>query len=143
VLNTEVEGTAPRVVSSEPWSARGATVIVDVDLDVATAPQLERHIIELVEDGHRHLVIDLAAATFLDSTAMRSLVTTIAPLRDDPSTAVVLAGAHGIVDRALTVSGIGQMFTAFDTRRAAIECLAGRAPALQGGWRSVARRPTA
>ena len=142
MLNTDIEGTAPPVVSSESWSAHGATVIVDGDLDVATAPQLELQIAELVDDGNLHLVIDLADATFLDSTAMRSLVTAIAPLRDDPSTAVVLAGANGIVDRALTVSGIGQMFTAFATRGAAIECLTRPAGPLQDGWRSVVRRPT-
>ena len=58
MLNTGVERIAPPRVSS-----------------VETAPQLERHIAELVGDGHRHLVIDLADATFIDSTAMRALVT--------------------------------------------------------------------
>ena len=69
-------------------------------------------------------MIDLAAATFLDSTAMRTLVTSIAPLREDAAAAVVLAGVQGIVERALTISGIGQMFTVFDTRSAAVDCLA-------------------
>ena len=32
------------MVSSEPWSADGAVVIVDGDLDVETAPQLEEQI---------------------------------------------------------------------------------------------------
>ena len=139
--NTGVEGTAPRVVSSEPLSADGAVVIVDGDLDVETAPQLDEQVSALIGDGHRRLVIDLAAATFLDSTAMRTLVTSIAPLRDDATAAVVLAGVHGIAERALTISGIGQMFTVFDTRTAAVDCLADAARPLRDGWRAVVSRP--
>lgn len=139
--NTGVEGTAPRVVSSEPLSADGAVVIVDGDLDVETAPQLDEQVSSLIGDGHRRLVIDLAAATFLDSTAMRTLVTSIAPLRDDATAAVVLAGVHGIAERALTISGIGQMFTVFDTRSAAADCLADAARPLRDGWRAVVSRP--
>jgi anti-sigma B factor antagonist len=140
VLNTEAEGTAPRVVSSEPSSAGGAVVIVDGDLDAETASQLDEQIAALIGDGHRRLVIDLAGATFLDSTAMRTLVTSIAPLREDATAAVALAGVHGIIERALTVSGIGQMFTAFETRSDAAEWLATAQP-LQDGWRSVVSRP--
>ena len=44
MTNTEVEGTSPPVVSSEPWSADCAVVIVEGDLDVETAPQLEEQI---------------------------------------------------------------------------------------------------
>ncbi len=141
MLNTDVEGSAPRVVSTEPVSAEGAVVIVDGDLDIQTAPQLEQQVAGLIKDGHRRLVVDLAEATFLDSTAMRALVTTIAPLRDDPAAAVVLAGAGGIVERALTVSGISQMFISFDTRSAAIEGLADTTRPLQDGWRAVVRHP--
>jgi anti-anti-sigma factor len=140
-MNTEVEGTSPPVVSSEPWSADCAVVIVDGDLDVETAPQLEEQINRLIGDGHRHLVIDLADATFLDSTALRTLVTSIAPLREDAGAAVVLAGVQGIVERALVVSGIGPTFTALDTRPAAVAGLAESDRPLLDGWRAVGRRP--
>jgi anti-anti-sigma factor len=142
VLNIEVEGPAPRVVSSEVVSADGAVVIVDGELDIETAPQLGRQIGELIGDGHRHLVIDLSGAAFLDSTAMRTLVTTIAPLREDATAGVVLAGVHGAVQRALAVSGIGELFTAFDTRNEALEGMNVTAPSLREGWRTVVPRRT-
>ena len=46
---------------------------------------------------------------------MGTLLYWIKQIRDDPDAAVVLVGAHGIVERALTSSNIGAMFSTFDT----------------------------
>lgn len=129
----------PRVVTSEPFSEHGAAIVVDGDLDLEFADQLESEIAAMIADRHRHLVIDLSAASFLDSMAMGSLLLAIAPLQDDPDAAVVLAGVHGMVDRSLAVSGIGAMFAAFSTRDAAI-AVVDRAADLEQGWRAVRRR---
>ena len=133
-------GRSPRVVSIETFDERGVTIVIDGDVDLDTAPQLDAAISQTVTDGHRHFVIDLSAATFLDSTAMRTLLYAINPLHGDPDAAVVLAGAHGIVERSLAVSGVGEMFTMFDTREAAISSLAGTSESLRHAWRDVRRR---
>ena len=54
-----------------------------------------------ISDGHRHLVIDLTAATFLDCASVATLLRAVAPLRHEPDAAIVLAGATGIVKRLL------------------------------------------
>jgi anti-anti-sigma factor len=140
VLDGQLAVRTPRVVSVETFDEQGATVVVDGDLDLDTAPQLGVAISETITDGHRHLVIDLSAATFLDSVAMGTLLTSIAPLRDDQAAVVVLAGGRGIVERSLTVSGIGAMFTMFDTREAAISGVRGASDSLRHTWRQVRRR---
>lgn len=140
MLTPGVGGSIPPVVSSEELSDHGAIVLVDGDLDMETAPQLERHLADHIADGHRHLVLDLTQATFLDSTALRVLITTITPLQEDADAVVVLAGTHGIVERALATSGIGQMFTSFPTRREAVAALTGSAEPLRDGWRAVVRK---
>ena len=55
--------------SSTGWriEARG-------DVDVASAPDLEAQILDLVERGARLVVVDLGAVTFLDSSGLRALV---------------------------------------------------------------------
>ncbi len=133
------ELVTPRVVTSEPFSEHGAAIVVDGDLDLEFAAQLELEIAAIIADRHRHLVIDLSAASFLDSMAMGSLLLAIAPLQQDPDAAVVLAGVHGTVDRSLAVSGIGAMFASFPTRDAAIAAVE-RATDLEQGWRAVRRR---
>ena len=132
---------APRVVRAERFDEQGAVVIVDGDLDLETAPQLESTISEQIASGHRHLVVDLAAATFFDSTAIRALLVSTGQLRDEPTAAVVLAGAQGITLRSLSVSGIDQMFTLYDDRETAIDSIHGSAAPLRDGWRRVNRRP--
>lgn len=131
------------VVSVEPFDEQGVAVVVDGDLDLATAPELAAAIRGATAGGHRHFVIDLTAATFLDSTAMGTLVTSLRPLRDDPAAAVVLVGANGIVERSLEISGIGRMFTHFDSRVAAIDGIQKSTEPLQELWRSVPKRSDA
>jgi len=123
------------------FDEQGAIIAVDGELDLATASQLEDTVAEMIRYGHRHLVIDLTDAAFLDSVAMQTLVDAIAPLRDDADAAVVLAGAHGVVERSLTISGIGQMFTTFATREAAICGVNGDSESLRHAWRRVRARP--
>ncbi len=54
----------------------GAVSIVSVagEIDVATAPQLQERLHELIASGHANVVVDLLAVTFLDSTALGVLV---------------------------------------------------------------------
>jgi anti-sigma B factor antagonist len=141
VPERDMADSGPRVVTVEPFDERGTAVVVDGELDLLTAPQLRDAIAESIADGHRHLVIDLTGATFVDSMAMGTLLSSLRPLHTEPDAAVALAGAQGMVHRSLTVSGIDQMFSLFDDRAAAISLL-GKAPAsLRDLWRYVGRRP--
>lgn len=88
-------------VTTEPFSPHGAFVRVAGDLDLALAPRLGDAIAGEIARGHRHLVIDLSAATFLDCASVATLLRAVAPLRDEPDAAVVVAGATGIVNRLL------------------------------------------
>jgi anti-sigma B factor antagonist len=90
-------------VTTKPFSPHGAFVRVAGDLDLALAPRLGDAIEGEIARGHRHLVIDLSAATFLDCTSIATLLRAVAPLRRDPDAAVVLAGATGIVKRLLVL----------------------------------------
>jgi|tagenome__1003787_1003787.scaffolds.fasta_scaffold19203819_1 anti-sigma B factor antagonist len=135
----EIASGDRQVVSVETLDDQGALVVVDGDLDIATAAQLRTAISSKIRDGHRHFVVDLSDATFLDSMAMGTLLYSIMPIRHDPDAAVVLAGVHGIVERALTISNIGAMFSTFDTRSDALRGI--RDEVLQEGWRSLQPRP--
>ena len=44
------------------------------EIDVYTAPQLRERLIELVEGGGRHIVVDMEQVEFLDSTGLGVLV---------------------------------------------------------------------
>ena len=44
------------------------------EIDVYTAPKLREQIVQLVEDGRYHLVVDMEDVEFLDSTGLGVLV---------------------------------------------------------------------
>jgi anti-anti-sigma factor len=139
VLEGDTADTAPRVVTVEVFDERGAAIVVEGDLDLQTAPQLGNAIAGSIAGGHRHLVIDLTDASFFDSMAMGTLLSSLRPLHDEPDAAVVLVGAHGMVQRSLTISGIDQMFSLFDDRATAISRLRRAPVSLRDLWRYTGR----
>lgn len=71
------------------------------ELDIATVDELDRVLREVPVTSH--LVIDLAEVTFVDSVTLSRLVRA-ARLHEAAGTAVVLAGAAGIVQRVLSIT---------------------------------------
>jgi anti-sigma B factor antagonist len=49
-------------------------IAVGGEIDVYTAPKLREQIVQLVEDGQYHLVVDMEQVEFLDSTGLGVLV---------------------------------------------------------------------
>jgi anti-sigma B factor antagonist len=54
----------------------GDRTVVDVggEIDVYTAPKLREQLVELVNEGHYHLIVDMEGVDFLDSTGLGVLV---------------------------------------------------------------------
>ena len=53
---------------------RFTIVTVSGELDVFTSPRLRETLVEIVEAGARHLIVDLSGVEFLDSTGLGVLV---------------------------------------------------------------------
>ena len=51
-----------------------ATIAVSGELDLASAPEMKRTVAGLMGSGVRHLEVDLAGATFVDSSGMGALL---------------------------------------------------------------------
>jgi anti-sigma B factor antagonist len=58
---------------------QGSVPIVAVrgEIDVATAPQFRDHLDHLIEGGNPSMVVDLGGVSFLDSTALGVLISTL------------------------------------------------------------------
>ncbi|NYI05621.1 anti-sigma factor antagonist [Allostreptomyces psammosilenae] len=54
----------------------GDRTVVEVggEIDVYTAPKLREQLVELVNDGNYHLIVNMEAVDFLDSTGLGVLV---------------------------------------------------------------------
>lgn len=128
-------------VTTAAFSTHGSVVRVTGELDLALAPRLEHAIAGEIRRGHRHLVIDLTDATFLDCASIGTLLEAIAPLRAEPDATVALAGPKGIVKRLLDLLQLGRLFDILpDADQAAEQARDADREHLQG-WRSPTPQP--
>ncbi len=92
----------------------GVTVLtVTGEVDLATAPALETAIDTALDAGTGHLVIDLAAVSFLASAGMAALVA--AHQRAGDKTTIALVAEGPATSRQLKMTALDQVFDLHST----------------------------
>jgi anti-anti-sigma factor len=86
----------------------GVTLLVmpDGELDVHTAPKLERALARCTS-SHKVLIVDVTRISFIDSTGLKTLVAA----RDRIGDRLLLAGENPVLDRLLELTGTADLFT--------------------------------
>ncbi len=79
------------------------------EVDVYTAPQLRERVIELVDGGTRHVMVDLREVTFLDSTGVGVLIGGLKRLRARDGSLTLVTGTERI-RRIFRVTGLDRVF---------------------------------
>jgi anti-anti-sigma factor len=86
------------------------TVALGGDLDMASAPRLQRRITELLTAGRERILVDLGRLAFCDSAGLNLFVQA-----DKHCSArggwLRLVGAHGHVARVMELSGVDEVLT--------------------------------
>jgi anti-sigma B factor antagonist len=102
-----------------------ALLAVGGEIDYAASPQLRERIADHVKAGRRHLVVDLSAVTFIDSTTIGVLVGAVARLREaGGSLAVVCEQENVKVLRIFEITGLESMIELHRSREEAVSALA-------------------
>jgi Anti-anti-sigma regulatory factor (antagonist of anti-sigma factor) len=91
----------PSSVASVTVSDGIATVVVDGEVDLATAGQLTAALGDATRTATA-TVLDLTSASYFDSAAVKAVVEHAAELRE------IVVPAGGIVARVLSISGLDQ-----------------------------------
>jgi anti-anti-sigma factor len=107
-------------VEELPSSDGVATVVLSGELDMAAAPELRERVDAAA--GRRALVIDLGAATFIDSAVLKELLRAGVELaRED--TRLVLAAVAPPVRRLLELTRTTELFVIAEDRQDALRRL--------------------
>ena len=85
-------------------SRERVTVRAVGEIDLATAPQVEEPLFELLDSGFRHVVLDLQRVTFMDSSGVRVLITAHQRAEDLDAGLSILVGTSR-VRQTLELSG--------------------------------------
>ena len=98
----------------------GATIIVvGGEIDVYTAPRLRDKISELVGDGVHHLIIDMEAVEFLDSTGLGVLVGGLKKVRAHDGSMQLICTQERLL-KIFRITGLAKVFTIHDSAAAAV-----------------------
>lgn len=102
-------------------------VVVRGDVDLYTAPELRERLNDLIAAGNTRLLVDLAEASFIDSTTLGVLVGAIKRLREQDGR-LALACDDRTVLRVFEITGLDRVIALHPTRDEAIAALRGAAP---------------
>ena len=94
-------------VEVEPGSRR---IVAEGELDLAAAPSVEDAGARAVNEGVKHLELDLREVTFIDSTAIRALLRVGETMRAAGGR-LVLRCAAGNVLRVIEIAGVDTALT--------------------------------
>ncbi len=106
-------------------SGAGAVVLVaSGELDYGASPQLRERILNHIAAGRRHLVLDLSAVRFIDSTAIGTLVCAATRLREvGGSVRVVCTEENERVLRIFEISGVASLIALHRSLREALSAV--------------------
>ena len=96
-----------------------AALRVAGEIDVYSAPQLREHVIKLIDNGTRHIVVDLRDVEFLDSTGLGALVGSLKRVREQDGSLALVATAGKI----LTVFRVTGLIRVFEFHPSAAEAI--------------------
>jgi anti-anti-sigma factor len=98
--------TAGSGTTSAVWSLRAQG-----DIDIDHAPTLAGRLDDLVNQGAKVVLLDLSAASFLDSSGLRVIVRAGERLREHDGQ-LIIEGASGAVSRVLELTGLLEHYAA-------------------------------
>jgi anti-sigma B factor antagonist len=90
----------------------GDRTVVEVggEIDVYTAPKLREQLVELVNDGSFHLVVDMEGVDFLDSTGLGVLVGGLKKVRAQDGSMSLICAQDRLL-KIFRITGLAKVFT--------------------------------
>jgi anti-sigma B factor antagonist len=107
------------VVATEQLDSGTPVVSVSGEVDLATAPALERTLLDAAEDWTGEVIVDLTCCSFLDSRGLTALLATRGRLaRSNRSLGLVLSNPN--VLKIFQITGFDQIFEIYPSLGAAV-----------------------
>lgn len=89
-------------------------IAVDGRVDSSTAPQLEKALQKITDNGRYRIVVDLSETDFVSSAGLRVLLSALKQTRRFNRGDLRLAGLSLKVKKAFELAGLTQLFHIFD-----------------------------
>jgi anti-sigma B factor antagonist len=100
-----------------------AVVGLQGEVDIYSAPQFKEVLIQSIDSGATHIIVDLSNVTFIDSTALGVLVSGAKRVRPQNGTLDIVCHDENIT-RIFEITGLDRIFGIYPTREKALESAA-------------------
>ena len=95
--------------------------VLDGRIAADVAPQFKAHLAEYMSNNHRSIVLDLAAVTFIDSSGLGALVSSLKSMGKDGD--LVVSGARGAVASMFKLTRMDKVFRMYENNDLAVAAL--------------------
>jgi anti-sigma B factor antagonist len=92
------------------------------EVDLYTAPELKQELLRLVEAGAKRIIVDLTDTTFIDSTMLSVLLSTLKRLRPSGGQLGIVCSDRNI-RKIFEITLLDRVFPIFESRDEAIDGL--------------------
>ncbi len=89
------------------------------EIDLYTAPEFKERMVELIDGGKTHVVVDLSKATFIESTTLGVLVGGVKRLRPQGGSLALVCTDQNI-SKIFEITGLDRVFAIHETREDAL-----------------------
>jgi len=109
-------------IQDEEIDAQTHVIELGGEIDLYTAPEFKERMVELIEGGKTHIVVDLTKATFIDSTTLGVLVGGVKRLRPSGG-ALALVCTDQNITKIFEITGLDRVFPIHEDRQTALDSL--------------------
>jgi len=88
-------------------------------LDVVSSPIVEKRILEAINEGHKHLLLEIAEVSYLSSSGMRMLLSIAKKLRTSSGKLAICNLSTNVLD-VLKMAGFDHILQLFKTEEEAL-----------------------
>jgi anti-sigma B factor antagonist len=106
-------------VELEKHGDSAAVVILEGEIDIYSAPRFKEILLEGIDEGANHIIVDLSKVTFIDSTALGVLVSGAKRVRPSKGSLDIVCADDNIV-RIFEITGLNRIFGIYDSRNEAL-----------------------
>lgn len=91
-----------------------AIVDVEGEVDMFTAPKLRERLVQLVDEGRHHIIVNLHGVSFIDSMGLGTLVGGLKRVKEHQGTLSLVCSDRPVM-RVLTITGLNNVFPIYET----------------------------
>jgi anti-anti-sigma factor len=99
---------------------RTPIVVAEGEIDMATAPMLDRALSEAIEASDGPVLVDLGDVTFFDSSGLRAVIVAHRELAGQGRRLALACSPEGHVWRTFSLAGVDSLLSLYPSREAAL-----------------------